>query len=134
MLNKKLIDARILVHELDALLSGERPPVILDIRSDEKRQLDPYVIPGTRFADERQLDDIVASYPPDQKIVIYCSCPNEVSAAWMAKKLIELGFHDVLPLKGGIDAWREAGRTVATLQAPVAQGAPTNDQSAPRPA
>ncbi|CAB3717267.1 DedA family protein/thiosulfate sulfurtransferase GlpE [Trinickia soli] len=133
-LNKKLIDARILVDELDELISGERAPVILDIRSDEKRQLDPYIIPGTRFADEHRLDEIVADYRPDQKIVIYCSCPNEVSAAWMAKKLVEAGFRDVLPLKGGIDAWREAGRTVAKLHVQAADTAPADDQSAPRPA
>jgi membrane protein DedA with SNARE-associated domain/rhodanese-related sulfurtransferase len=114
-LKHKLVDARIAVDELHALLSGGVAPVILDIRSDEKRQLDPYVIPGARYADERRLDEIVAAYGLDQKVVIYCSCPNEVSAAWMAKKMIELGFRDVLPLKGGIDAWRDAGKEVTTL-------------------
>ncbi|MBU6486713.1 MAG: DedA family protein/thiosulfate sulfurtransferase GlpE [Burkholderiales bacterium] len=114
-LKAKLIDARIAVDELHALMSGEPAPVVLDIRSDEKRQFEPYVIPGAQLADERRLDEIIAAYRPDQKVVIYCSCPNEVSAAWMAKKLIAAGFHDVLPLKGGIDAWREGGRAVATL-------------------
>ncbi|MDG0024849.1 DedA family protein/thiosulfate sulfurtransferase GlpE [Trinickia sp. Y13] len=114
-LNAKLVDARIAEDELHALMSGEPAPVVLDIRSDEKRQLEPYVIPGAQLADERRLDEIIAAYRPDQKVVIYCSCPNEVSAAWMAKKLIEAGFHDVLPLKGGIDAWRDAGRAVASL-------------------
>ena len=53
---KKLADARIGVDELYALMLTDAVPVILDIRSDEKRRLDPYVIPGARFADERQLD------------------------------------------------------------------------------
>lgn len=117
---KKLADARIGVDELYALMLGETAPVILDIRSDEKRRLDPYVIPGARFADERKLDEIVAAYRRDEKLIIYCSCPNEVSAAWMAKKLSDAGFLDVLPLKGGLDAWREAGRAVANL--PVQPG------------
>lgn len=114
---RQLADARIGVDELYELMLGETVPVILDIRSDEKRQLEPYVIPGARFADERKLDEIIAAYRPNQKVVIYCSCPNEVSAAWMAKKMTEAGFLDVLPLKGGIDAWREAGRAVTMLQA-----------------
>ena len=131
---RKLAEARIDVDELYALMLGETAPVILDIRSDEKRRLDPYVIPGARFADERKLDEIVAAYSPKQKIVIYCSCPNEVSAAWMAKKMTEAGFLDVLPLKGGIDAWRDAGRTVAMLQTQAGDDHPTAGQSTPRAA
>ncbi|HVW53603.1 MAG TPA: DedA family protein/thiosulfate sulfurtransferase GlpE [Trinickia sp.] len=133
-LNAKLVDARIAVDELHALMSGEPAPVVLDIRSDEKRQLEPYVIPGAQLADERRLDEIIAAYRPDQKVVIYCSCPNEVSAAWMAKKLIEAGFHDVLPLKGGIDAWRDAGRAVASLPLRADDEGRPEGQSAPRAA
>lgn len=131
---RKLADARIDVDELYTLTLGEIAPVILDIRSDEKRRLDPYVIPGARFADERKLDEIVAAYGPKQKIVIYCSCPNEVSAAWMAKKMTEAGFLDVLPLKGGIDAWRDAGRTVTMLQAQAGDDSHAAGHCAPRAA
>lgn len=133
-LNAKLVDARIAVDELHALMSGEPAPVVLDIRSDEKRQLEPYVIPGAQLADERRLDEIIAAYRPDQKVVVYCSCPNEVSAAWMAKKLIEAGFQDVLPLKGGIDAWRDAGRAVAALPLRAEDEGRAEGQSAPRAA
>ena len=75
----------------------------------------PYVIPGAVFADERQLDGILATYPRDGKVVIYCACPDEVSAAWMAARLREAGFRDVLPLRGGIDAWRDAGYGVERI-------------------
>ncbi|HTH73694.1 MAG TPA: DedA family protein/thiosulfate sulfurtransferase GlpE [Trinickia sp.] len=133
-LMKKLANARIGVDELYALMSAQTAPVIFDIRSEEKRRLDPYVIPGALFADERLLDEIIATYRPDQKLVIYCSCPNEVSAAWMAKKLMDAGFRDVLPLKGGIDAWREAALDVATLQFPAAAESGPDHHSAPRAA
>jgi membrane protein DedA with SNARE-associated domain/rhodanese-related sulfurtransferase len=122
---RQLAAARIDVDELYRLIDGEEPPVIFDIRSDEKRQLDPYVIPGARFADERDLDGILAAYRRNQKLVIYCSCPNEVSAAWMAKQLMDSGFSDVLPLRGGIDAWRDAGYTLASL--PIEPGPAAND-------
>ena len=112
----KLATARMEIDELGNLIASGQPPVLFDIRSREKRKLDPFVIPGTQFADERQLNEIIARYPPDQKLVIYCSCPNEISAAWMAKQLNEAGFADVLPLRGGLDAWRDAGRQLEPLE------------------
>lgn len=112
---KKLATARMDVGELYELIAAGHSPVLFDIRSREKRKLDPFVIPGTQFADERQLNEIIAKYAPDQKLVIYCSCPNEISAAWMAKQLNEAGFSDVLPLRGGLDAWRDSGRQLEPL-------------------
>lgn len=110
-----LATQRIEVEELAALVAAGQTPVVFDIRSQEKRALDPFVIPGSQFADERQLEEIVAKYPHDQKVVIYCSCPNEISAAWMAKQMNEAGFADVLPLRGGMEAWRDSGKTVDAL-------------------
>jgi rhodanese-related sulfurtransferase len=107
--------ARITVDDLYALMNGDPLPVIFDIRSPEKRMLDPFTIPGALFADERELQKIIESYDKTRKLVIYCSCPNEVSAAWMAKTLRNAGFHDVVPLTGGLDAWRLAGFEVARL-------------------
>lgn len=123
---KKLANARITVDDLYRAMANKPPPVIFDIRSAEKRKLDPYIIPGSLFADERQLNEIMEKYPHDQKLVIYCSCPNEISAAWMAKKLAEAGYVDVLPLLGGIDAWRDAGRVLEPLQVTPPSGVPVN--------
>ncbi len=79
------------------------------------RQLQPYTIPGAVFADERQLAQILASVPRDRSVVIYCACPDEVSAAWLAARMRERGYRDVRPLLGGLDAWRDAGRPVTSL-------------------
>lgn len=126
---RALASARIDVDTLHTLMESGAAPVVFDVRSDETRRLDPFVIPGARFADERELDAIVAAYQPDQKLVIYCSCPNEVTAAWIAKRLTDAGFIDVLPLRGGLDAWRDAGRPVASLAvgaagSPFVEGSP----------
>ena len=112
---RSLEGARIDPPELEALLRAGQPPVVFDIRAPGFRDVDPYVIPGAVFADERQLDGILATYPRDGKVVIYCACPDEVSAAWMAARLREAGFRDVLPLRGGIDAWRDAGYAVERI-------------------
>ena len=123
---RALESARIDVVTLHALMESGAAPTIFDVRSDETRRLDPFVIPGARFADERELDAIIAGYRPSQKLVIYCSCPNEVTAAWMAKRLVDAGFVDVLPLKGGLDAWRNAGLAVSPLPLEAA-ASPFND-------
>ena len=112
---RQLASARIGVDELDRLLGDASAPVVLDVRSPEHRKLDPFTIPGAQFADERRIDDIVARYPLTQKFVVYCSCPNEVTAALMAKRLLDAGFTDALPLRGGLDAWRDTGRQLTSL-------------------
>jgi len=45
--------------------------------------------------------------PRDRDIVLYCSCPNEVSSARAALLLRRRGILRVRPLLGGFDAWRE---------------------------
>ncbi|MXN76370.1 hypothetical protein GR157_16685 [Burkholderia sp. 4701] len=112
---RQLANARIGVDELEALLRDAVAPVILDVRSEEHRKLDPFAIPGAQFADERHVGDIVARYPLTQKFVVYCSCPNEVSAALMAKRLTDAGFPHALALRGGLDAWRDTGRQLTSL-------------------
>jgi membrane protein DedA with SNARE-associated domain/rhodanese-related sulfurtransferase len=112
---RQLASARIGVDELDLLLRDAAAPVVLDVRSPEHRKLDPFTIPGAQFADERHIEDIVARYPFSQKFVVYCSCPNEVTAALMAKRLLDAGFTDAMPLRGGLDAWRDTGRQLTSL-------------------
>lgn len=107
--------ARIEPMDLEALRQAGQSPVLFDIRAPGFRNVDPFVIPGAVFADERELGGILATYPRDGKVVIYCACPDEVSAAWMAAKLRKAGFRDVLPLRGGIDAWRGAGYGVERI-------------------
>lgn len=114
--------ARISVDELHGLLGGGgEPPVILDIRAPGYRDLDPHVIPGAVEADERDLPAILAAYAPERSIVVYCGCPNEVSAAWLAARLREHRYRDVRPLLGGLDAWRAAGYEVQAVQAASAR-------------
>lgn len=116
LFKKALETARISAGELHALLSGERRPVVFDIRSPERRILDPFVIPGSIFVDEKMAKEIVIEFGTCQTMVIYCSCPAEISAAWMAKRLRGAGAQIALPLTGGIDAWRMAGFEVHSIE------------------
>jgi rhodanese-related sulfurtransferase len=53
--------------------------------------------------------------PRDRDIISYCTCPNEASAAQVAKILMANGFKKVRPLHGGLDAWIAAGYTVDSM-------------------
>jgi len=62
--------------------------------------------------DIAEVDQRLGELPADREIIFYCTCPNEASAATVAKKLIELGYTRVRPLHGGLDAWIAAGYEV----------------------
>ena len=120
--------ARISVGELHALLANNPRPVVFDIRSPERRMLDPFVIPGAVLAGERKLREIVERYGANRALVIYCSCPNEVSAAWMTRHLRLAGVKLALPLAGGINAWRQAGFEVDPMRAANDAGTSVEDR------
>ena len=46
------------------------------------------------------------------EVIVYCACPNEASAAMVARQLMRAGFKRVRPLAGGFDAWVERGFAV----------------------
>jgi rhodanese-related sulfurtransferase len=72
-------------------------------------------IPGARFVTTDQVDSIVSEIDPQKNIVLYCACPNEVTAAKVAKAFISKGYVNVRPLTGGIDAWIAAGHEVEKI-------------------
>lgn len=104
---KSLRMARITVEELNALLQQGRAPLIVDVRPSLSQQLDR--IPGAVVLSVDDLtgkdfEDLV-----DGEVIVYCACPNEASAAVVAKKLMQRGYTRVRPLAGGIAAWIAAG-------------------------
>jgi membrane protein DedA with SNARE-associated domain/rhodanese-related sulfurtransferase len=106
---------RITVAELYQLMTEERAPLIIDIRSHSARARQPSRIPGAVLVQLDQIGVHVRDLPRDRDIVIYCTCPNEASAASAAKALVNHGFKRVRPLHGGLDAWIEAGYAIESL-------------------
>ncbi len=91
--------------EAHALLTGPKPPVLLDIRTREEHEA--VTIPGSRFFTEDLQRELFASAEKDRTIIIYDHTgPRALDmAAWFAG-------HDLKgtrALTGGIDAYsREA--------------------------
>jgi membrane protein DedA with SNARE-associated domain/rhodanese-related sulfurtransferase len=102
---------RITVDELRDLIEDGATPVILDVRSDKLRARDG-IIPGSVQARLSELDHLRRLYARETEVVVYCSCPNEASAAVAARHLKRAGFKRIRPLQGGIEAWTHAGHPV----------------------
>jgi rhodanese-related sulfurtransferase len=111
---RRLRMARISAQELAGLIDSGQNPIIFDVRSTESRQKDG-VIPGSIGAHPDEISQIAGHYALDTEIIIYCSCPNEASAASAALHLKRAGFRKIRPLLGGIDAWARTGRPVQFL-------------------
>jgi len=116
--------ARIDVAELYAQLGTATPPVVLDVRSQTARGIEQRRIPGALHVPVQAVGEHAPRLPRDRDIILYCTCPNEASAARAAKVLMAHGFKRVRPLRGGLEAWIAAGYAVeevtATLVAEVA--------------
>jgi rhodanese-related sulfurtransferase len=95
--------------------AGEKP-IVVDVRSPTARTLEPRWIPGAIHVPVDDVGRHVAELPRDRKIIVYCTCPSEASAARVAKALINHGFKEVRPLYGGLDAWIQAGYAVDGTQ------------------
>ena len=106
---KMLRMARITAEELRHLMDSGKHPVIIDVRSRAERELDARSIPGALAFELEGMEKLLDSLPADRDVIFYCSCPNEASAARAAKRLIDRGYTRVRPLRGGLDAWTEAG-------------------------
>jgi rhodanese-related sulfurtransferase len=108
--------ARISVEELYRLMQAGDDPVILDVRSASAFALDPRTIPGALRITLPQIEQQLQALPRQRDIVLYCSCPNEASAAQVARLLMDHGFQRVRPLHGGLDAWIEAGYSASVVR------------------
>ena len=104
---KELRMSRITVDELHQKQEAGEQPIILDLRSGEELEQDPAMIRGARHTTVDEMERREREIPRDRDIILYCSCPNEVSSARLALQLRRKGITRVRPLLGGIDAWRE---------------------------
>ena len=95
---------RIAIGELLALIEGGHDPLIIDARSVTAQGLEA-AIPGALLFNDCEPGQLMASLDKDRHIVVYCSCPNDVTAAQVAKQFLANGFHRTRPLHGGLDAW-----------------------------
>ena len=112
--------SRVSVDELNDLLGRSEPPLVVDVRSRSSQERGR--IPGAIWIDSHAFDESLRACGLNdrigQDVIVYCDCPNEASAAVVAKKLMRVGFKRVRPLGGGIDAWIEKGYGIEAAPSP----------------
>jgi membrane protein DedA with SNARE-associated domain/rhodanese-related sulfurtransferase len=103
--------ARISVAELAELLRTAAKVIILDARTADRRQRTGWIPGSVWVSDTEQL--ALGVY---EEIVVYCDCPNDATAALIAKQLRAKGIEHVRPLAGGLEAWLVSGGQIEGLQ------------------
>ena len=109
MLLRQLSQSRLEPQELLNQLDAGDEVYIVDLRHPLEQLTDPFTLPGALRVAPDELAARVHEIPRDRDIILYCTCPNEETAAHTALKLHRLGVERVRPLKGGYDAWKQLG-------------------------
>jgi rhodanese-related sulfurtransferase len=97
------------------MMDASEKPIVLDVRSRVHREIDGRRIPGAVPVDLDALEATLEGIPRDRDVVVYCACPNEVTAVKVAMQLRERGIRRVRPLLGGIDAWVLSGYEIERI-------------------
>ncbi len=100
------------VEQLRDRLAAQDAIAVIDLRHPLDFETDPYTIPTALYIPAEELAERHAEIPRDRDIVLYCTCPDEVTSAKEALRLRRRGVKRVHPLRGGFAAWRAAGLPV----------------------
>ena len=107
LLLRELRIARISADELKQMMDDGHDVLVVDLRGALDHEVDPYTIPGALRMTAEEVEHRHPEIPRHRDVILFCACPNEVTAAKMALLLRRKGITKVRPLAGGIEAWRE---------------------------
>lgn len=95
------------VTEVQALVDGPRPPLLLDVREADEFRFAAIRLPGTRtlHMPMNEVPGRLAELDPAQPIL--CICHHGMRSAQVVAFLERQGFQTVYNLAGGIDAWSQ---------------------------
>ncbi len=128
---RKLRIARISVDELHRKQEAGEDLLVVDLRSAADLHNDPFIIKGALHLHLHELERRHLEIPRDRDVVLYCSCPNEVTSARTAWLLQKRGITRVRPLGGGINAWRDHHYPLEPYTSEL-EGRPGNCQAQPQ--
>lgn len=106
---RRMVESRLEPDELLRQLETGEAVYIVDLRHPLELLPDPFKLPGALHVSPEDLAARVHEIPRDRDVVLYCTCPNEASAASTALKLHKLGIERVRPLRGGFEEWKRLG-------------------------
>jgi len=90
--------------ELKERLDRGDPLVLVDVREPFERTIADLPDYGQQVIPVKQIPFVGSELDSEAEMVLYCrSGPR---SAWATERLMEIGFHRVLNLKGGVMGWR----------------------------
>jgi membrane protein DedA with SNARE-associated domain/rhodanese-related sulfurtransferase len=101
--------ARITPEELKGKMDAGEDIIIVDLRHAFDFEAQPQTIPGALHMDAADLEEATEVIPRDREIILFCACPNEVTAARLALLLRSKGITRIRPLAEGYEGWRSRG-------------------------
>jgi thiosulfate sulfurtransferase len=93
--------------DLNSLLQGNEPPLILDLRKRPAFVESGFMLSGAIWRDPFEIAQWIDSLQKDTPIIVHCVHGHEVSQD-AGKALREAGYNARV-LEGGFEDWREAG-------------------------
>lgn len=96
-------------RDVNAKLESGESVYVIDLRHHHDFNALPYKVPGALRVPMEDIEKHHEAIPRDRDIVVYCSCPNEASAARVALKLKRKGIQRVFPMTGGMESWMAEG-------------------------
>jgi len=122
MVLRQLVASRLEPEELKHELDAGEPVYIVDLRHPLELLADPYTLPGALHVSPEDLAKRIHEIPRDRDIILYCTCPNEATAATTAMKLHKLGIERIRPLRGGFDEWKRLGYPMDAIPPVIPEG------------
>ena len=97
------------IRELDPLELKERldrgvPLVLVDVREPFEKTMVDLPEYGQRLIPVKNIPFVGRELDPEAETVLYCRSGGR--SAWATERLMEMGFHRVLNLRGGIMGWK----------------------------
>jgi molybdopterin/thiamine biosynthesis adenylyltransferase/rhodanese-related sulfurtransferase len=104
------------IREVDTAEADElrrRPgAVVLDVR--EPDEYEQGAIPGAVHIPRGTLESTVENRITDKSAPVIIHCASGVRSAFAAKTLTDLGYQDVVSVRGGFNKWKDEGRPWST--------------------
>jgi len=96
-------------EELKTKIANNEPVFIVDLRGPSLYAQADKTIKGAVHTKVRRVVHRLREVPRDREVVTYCECPADQAAIIGARSLLANGFKRVRVLKGGWNAWLQAG-------------------------
>ncbi len=99
---------RITIDDLKAKIAKGEPVIVIDVRGQDYDASDSKIKGAIRIPPS-EMASRLKDLPRDKEIVTYCACSTDGGALKARQLLVENGFKNVRALKGGWNAWLQAG-------------------------